>query len=701
MGRTGTGRTGTGRAAAVYGVLQLAAVALALWLSWRFEVASMATTAIALAPTMPAAFLAWLAYRDDRREAADPAAKAALLASAVKVTEARQRAQLIGEGAHRIDLTFRYRVEPANNAAGAATSGRLAHITEYYRSLRPARLVITGEPGAGKTLLALELILGLLTDSDRADSDPVPVRFSMAEWDTEQPLDHWLADRIHEQFRSRGVTAADAAALVEQHRILPVLDGLDEMDSDTTALANRRAVQALRQLNAYQDAAGSAPVVLTCRTGQYAELAAKNLRVREAAHVGVDPVTPAQAEAYLVARSADPARWHSLTTALHADPGGAVALGLSTPWRLNLAATVYEEQDPATLDYVRDPAELHALGSSEALRDHLLGLYLSAAIRRHPVRPGRYDHGRTHRWLAGLAGHLRSGHFAAGGPTGPGTSGASAASGAGTDLVLHELWPMAGPRRVRVVDAVLAGILTGTCSAVSVILTGDYFIGWLGLLLLIVVMSVWSASRAVLPNPKYLHLHWLRDTKRVVEVAWAGLVVGLWFVLMIGYFVVDAAGVGIELGAALAAGLMSGIAATLGFGLITPQEDPLSADPRRLVRDDLAAALVTVVVLAMVVGLGIGIPIGILDEPGAGLASALTVCKHLTLTLGIPFGLYLVCGGGRRYLVFLCCIRGRLPWRVGAFLHWAYGAGLLRIGGVAYQFRHRELQDWLADHPHP
>ncbi|WTW92862.1 hypothetical protein OG216_05490 [Streptomycetaceae bacterium NBC_01309] len=61
MGRAGTGRTGTGRAAAVYGALQLAAVALALWLSWRFEVASMATTAIALAPTMPAAFLAWLA----------------------------------------------------------------------------------------------------------------------------------------------------------------------------------------------------------------------------------------------------------------------------------------------------------------------------------------------------------------------------------------------------------------------------------------------------------------------------------------------------------------------------------------------------------------------------------------------------------------------------------------------------------------
>ncbi|NBE94510.1 MULTISPECIES: hypothetical protein [unclassified Nonomuraea] len=30
---------------------------------------------------------------------------------------------------------------------------------------------------------------------------------------------------------------------------------------------------------------------------------------------------------------------------------------------------------------------------------------------------------------------------------------------------------------------------------------------------------------------------------------------------------------------------------------------------------------------------------------------------------------------------------------------WWFGAGLLRISGTAYQFRHRELQDYLAAHP--
>jgi hypothetical protein len=37
--------------------------------------------------------------------------------------------------------------------------------------------------------------------------------------------------------------------------------------------------------------------------------------------------------------------------------------------------------------------------------------------------------------------------------------------------------------------------------------------------------------------------------------------------------------------------------------------------------------------------------------------------------------------------------------RYGAFLDWVLEAGLLRVSGVAYQFRHGQLQDWLTLHP--
>ena len=88
------------------------------------------------------------------------------------MAEARQRAQLIGPGAHRIDLTFRYRTEPANNAVGADPHGRQTGIVTYYRRVNPARLVITGEPGAWKTLIAVDLLLGLLTSPHHTDAAP-------------------------------------------------------------------------------------------------------------------------------------------------------------------------------------------------------------------------------------------------------------------------------------------------------------------------------------------------------------------------------------------------------------------------------------------------------------------------------------------------------------------------------------------------
>jgi hypothetical protein len=58
---------------------------------------------------------------------------------------------------------------------------------------------------------------------------------------------------------------------------------------------------------------------------------------------------------------------------------------------------------------------------------------------------------------------------------------------------------------------------------------------------------------------------------------------------------------------------------------------------------------------------------------------------------------------GRRYLAFLLCSRAKkqLPLALGTFLDWAYTARLLRLSGTGYQFRHRELQQWLVRHPAP
>ncbi|MCN9244549.1 hypothetical protein NGF19_27850 [Streptomyces sp. RY43-2] len=74
-----------------------------------------------------------------------------------------------------------------------------------------------------------------------------------------------------------------------------------------------------------------------------------------------------------------------------------------------------------------------------------------------------------------------------------------------------------------------------------------------------------------------------------------------------------------------------------------------------------------------------------------GLVFWLTLGLLAALTRGIP----------RRYLVFVLCSYGKLPWRLRAFLDWACTAGVLRLSGNAYQFRHREIQRWLVSHHSP
>jgi hypothetical protein len=692
-------RSRTRRTAVIYAVLQAVAVVLALWLSKHFQVARLGATLVALAPTMPGAYLTWAAYRDDRREAAaDTDVKVKTLAAVVAAAEARQRAQLIGPGAHRIDVTFQQRTEPANNATGAAAHGRLTDIVSYYQNLRPARLAITGEPGAGKTLLALDLILGLLTHPGRTDTDPVPVRFSLAGWNTDQPLQEWLAHQIHQQFRDHGITLADATTLVDGYHVLPVLDGLDEMDTDATPAGRRRAARALEKLNDYQDPTGIAPVVLTCRTTQYEDLAGLDLRMREAARIQLNDVSPGQATVYLTARSTSPDRWRPVIDTFTTAPGGTLARSLATPWRLNLAVTAYEERHPDTLAYLREPDHLLTLASPSMVRDHLLARYLPAAAHQHPTRPNRYRPDQTHHWLAALAAHL--------------ATTASASTASSTDIVLHQLWPMAGPRRVRTADTLLAALLT---LAFTTLLLSQVSIGFSPVELfgasgavLFALGTIWKASRPLIPEPQTFQLQQLRSPTHRRQLArtiagWlvyglaAGLVGGLVYGLAAGLVYGLAAGLvyGVVLG--LAGGLVFGLALGLAKGLVERLKDAPPTDPRHPVRDDLAFGLAA----GLAAGLVNGLANGAASRFGPGFGPVFALRLGFAIAIGLAIGLYWLAGAGRRYLVFLLCIRGRLPWHLGTFLNWAYEAGLLRISGVAYQFRHRELQDWLTAHPTP
>ncbi|MEU6367969.1 NACHT domain-containing protein [Streptomyces sp. NPDC046931] len=265
-------------------------------------------------------------------DSADVRRWAHILASQVSERESWTLRRQIGAGPHLIDLT--YTLHPASSRdASALPAGRLGSnpsaalpgILDFYHSLRPRRLVITGAPGAGKTTLVVALMLALIRNRDQGD--PVPVRIPVAHWDPTKPLDTLLLDHLTDVYDCPRDVTAD---LVRQGLVLPVLDGLDEMPS-----AQRDSVVPLlgRWLSAFP------AHIVTCRRDAYDELSDVAVRALGTAVV-VEPLS-ASAIADCLLGAAPGRGWRVVAEAVARDPAGPLAQALSSPVTLMLALTSY------------------------------------------------------------------------------------------------------------------------------------------------------------------------------------------------------------------------------------------------------------------------------------------------------------------------------------------------------------------------
>ncbi|MDI5969753.1 NACHT domain-containing protein [Streptomyces sp. SL13] len=596
------------------------------------------------------------------------------LAWRVDEGEGRVLAQLLGVDTARINLRYtlvggsaRAALAPEAGVAVADAAASLPDIAAFYRGTRPARLVITGAAGAGKTVLALELMLALL--NGRAAGERVPVRVSLAQWDTDTPLSDHLIQHLVTAYQ---LSAAEAANLVSYRLILPVLDGLDEMDlpqaDGTPAPEAPRARAALNALNAHQESGTPAPLVLTCRTLHYDALAAADTLI-DAARIIITPVSTADAVAYLAYRGRDRVRWQPLLDHLPAHPASPLARLLSTPWRLCLTATVYSRGNPT---------ELLDHSTSADLDHHLLPRYIRATATAAGANPHGYAPEDIHLALHHLAAHLA--------PTTPHTP-------ARTDIVLHRLWPTAGRTRVRTADALLTTLLflpplllvptTGNRWSFALICAAAVLTGFtagmnrdtkpvrINAPQLVTRRGVRRlASRLKTSLPVGL-TNWLADELRGRLTKWLTKWLPVWLTNWLTNW------------------LPYGLVGDLTFGLTAgASADPSSAaTPGSTIRKDTQVAL-----LSALVGILLGMLLG---GPAGGLRCGLAD----GLALGLMVGL--VNRASRRYTVFLICARRKVPFRLVRFLDWACTVGLMRYSGSAYQFRHRELQLWLATHPTP
>ncbi|MEU5404400.1 hypothetical protein ABZ348_34545 [Streptomyces sp. NPDC005963] len=585
---------------------------------------------------------------------------AATLAGQVQAGEGAVWRKLLGDDTERINLAYTL-VSGGVRPAAAPAAGRLfadglgpggaavPDIVAYYQATKPLRLVITGAGGAGKTVSALELLLGLI--EGRGEDEPVPVRIPLPRWDTErQTLPELLVERLVEAYDWPKAMAAD---LTRHGLVLPVLDGLDEMDlQGPGGLPNPaapRATAVVEALNSYQQGREAGPLILTCRTAHYDALVPQ--AVIDAARIEVEPVGATDARGYLEGRALDETRWRPLTNHLNADPTGMLAGVLSTPWRLGLTATVYHHDG--------NPGELLTLPNAQAVDAHLLARYIPAAVSTAP-NPNGYTPDQVHRWLHHLTHHLD--------PAGT-TAATNTAGPEGTDLLLHELWPLAGRQRVRATEATLTTLATLIVLALALAP---------GVLQISQVIALPTLPAIALIGPASRPRRWTNPLRTLQTNRPRAAAVAITTTIATGI------GAGIAFG--LTTGITFGLTTGIVFGLVLGiTEEPVTSRRTR-------AAIRTDALLGLTTGISTGAMVGI----AFGIATGIT----FGLATGIAFGLALSTAS-RRYLVFLLCSRRRLPFRLSPFLDWAVGAGLLRNSGAAYQYRHRELQHWLRQHPNP
>jgi hypothetical protein len=680
-----------------------------------------AAALVGLVGGIPGLYLMWAAYRDDRAESQATAASMGLVEVADELAVA-VRAQWAAEASIRRlnDPVLLVRWVPADsylaedwlslvtlatsgagwpvplaavNWAGdaAALAGAGSEIADVLGRIPTRRLMVLGEPGAGKTMLLVRLVLDLLTR--RQPGEPVPMLVSLASWSpASQDLRKWLAAQMTDDYPVLGAPAPEgslknnrAEALLERGLILPILDGLDEIPEALRGAAVAEINAALRPGEA---------VVVSSRIDAYKSAVrpsrGASVTLRGGAVVELCPVDAITAGRYLVHDAGDPHRWDPVVAVLGtSSPAGKA---LATPLMLSLAREIYNPLPDAGSDALREPVELcsPAITSRELVEQHLLDAFVPTAYRRSSAGPGRqrrfWTAKQAERWLVFLAYHLEhtvaSPSFAwwnleRAVPRTVNTVASSITVALGLGLTLA----VTSSSTVNIPARLMAGLAAASIAGLAVWLAGRRpqipMIGAGWSLRWAVRRVIWLQPRSTRPSGIYMTLAIIAFPVGIV-LTWLvfGLAVApVW--MLVGFTALGVRGRYDELAE-----------------VATPQTS-LARDRRNLLL--LApAALAYGTTFGVVLGTAGGRAVRTLF--GAAYGPTLGTTAGLVVSIAFTLGCCSVTLAWLRWRIACAslAICRRLPWRMSSFLDDAHQRGVLRQAGAVYQFRHLELQRRLA-----
>jgi transcriptional regulator with XRE-family HTH domain/MFS family permease len=612
--------------------------------------------------------------RDPLAEAAD-ALKAAVEARWRREEEQRQVHDPVPLPVRWVGASADLQDSWLNIGGEVPLSGRLDQVVEVYRRVRSRRLVVLGRAGAGKTVLTTRFVLDLLAGSP----DVVPVIFGLGSWHPERVgLRDWMAAQLIRDHPFLGAPGPGggtmAAALVDAQRVLPVLDGFDEI-----AVGLHRA--ALNALNTT-----TLPLLLTSRVDEYRDAVEGTDVLTSAAAVVLADLTGDDVADYLP-RTTRRNVWTPVLDEVRS--GGVLADVLTTPLMVALARRIYSD----TPDH--DPAELLGFGTADEVERHLLGSFVPAVYGGAAAR--------VQPWLGHLADHLtRLGtHDLAWWQLGISSRRRASTIGLGVGVA------------VGVADLVVEALVVGGLTA-----RGLFFAAMIGLVIGVLFGAAhrWVVRSAPLePVRTRLRLGAIRPASLVrglVGLAFGSAAGGAYGLVRAMAFWLVTPGYGMTAGVLVDVGvfaLVFGLGAGLVFGLVAALEAPLdvrsAGSPDDLLAVNRRHVLGLVALFVPVFAVFVAAATGVVASGLTALRFEVAWSPVTALALGLVGGI----GGGLAYVLSLTAwgqwvvfarvwlpLTGRLPWGLPAFLDDAYRRGVLRRAGAVYQFRHARLQEHFA-----